>query len=241
MKKTIYHRTLKTILLISGWSMSIWALRAQQYQSSVSLSFGLATPLGSFGSADADLPESGGADIGRSIDVEFKSYINSSKTIGLITMFKNQSNSLSYSYIQDLSANIFDIYHSSWNLNGYMAGAFYNYRQKNRKNYFIQPKMLVGLLSASTPSLSCYLGNELYLTRYRATSKTFAVLPGLDLGWEVGRFRLQVQYDFLFSKPYFNTEWFDWNTYSSDIESFSQKMRTYSLKFSLGYNFGKIK
>lgn len=215
---------------------------AQDFRESVSISFGASEPLGAFSSVDADLLESGGALSGSTLDLELKSLITKNGKIGIVSMLKSQKNALSKDFLNSLTGGFYKTLSTSWKLNGYMVGAYYNlYQKRNKANFFVQPKLLFGLLSATSPEIDFYLGGDLALTKFAAVGRTFATMPGFDIGWDFGRFKIQAQYDFLLAKPTFNSEWFDWDSYASDIESFSQKMRTYSGKISIGYNFGKVK
>jgi|GEM_PF-4834448 hypothetical protein len=211
---------------------------AQEYNFSVSVGLGTATPLGEFASQDADKESSGGAIGGSCFDIELKGLIPNAKGLGSIFMLKNQVNSVGKNYLDDAGVTAFDEYSvGSWVLSGYMGGAFYEYRTSEK--FFIQPKLMVGALTAKTPSINLFGGNDLLVSQNPASSTVFSSLLGIDFGVDLGRFRLQGQYDFMFAKPTFNVVVEDYIFNTEEVYSFSQRMRTYNVKFSVGYNFGK--
>lgn len=210
-----------------------------RYNFTSSLGIGSARPLGQFSAIDADLPSSGGATSGFTVDYEFRTFLSKPYNLGSVFILKNQFNDLSSAYIKDAAGGFYNISYGSWSLNGYLVGAFYDYKEQANQYLSIQPKLLFGLLTATDPSMHYYNRGKLYYSKYEAEALAFASLLGIDISCDIGRLHLQASYDFLLAKPTFNPTVFDWSSYTSDIYSYSQKMRTYSFKVSLGYNFGK--
>jgi len=210
---------------------------AQQYNFSVSVALGTATPLGDFGSLDADNVNAGGAAGGSCLDLELKGLIPNAKGIGTIFMLKTQANGVSTKYLDDAGFTGQDFTVGAWSLQGYMGGVFYDYRTSEK--FFIQPKLMFGALTATSPYYDLYVFDDLIYSQNSATATALSSLLGVDFGIDLGRFRLQGQYDFIFAKPTFNVVAEDYLMNTEDTYSVTQRMRTYNVKLSVGYNFGK--
>lgn len=232
-------RSLLVALLIAIMGADVCYGQYGRYNFTSSLGFGSARPLGQFSSMDADLPSSGGAASGFTVDFESRTFLSKPANLGTVFMVKNQFNGLSSGFIKDAAGGVYNISYGSWSLNGYLVGAFYDYKEPSNQYLSIQPKLLFGLLTATDPSMHYYYRGKLYYSKYEAEALAFSSLLGLDVSCDIGRIHLQASYDFLLAKPTFNPTTFDWISYSSDVYSYAQKMRTYSFKVSLGYNFGK--
>lgn len=241
MKKNSRIRLVFVAFMFAINSSRFVSAQNHKYISTSSLGIGSAKPLGSFGAIDADKEGSGGAASGFTIDYEYKIRLRKPTGFGAVLLLKNQFNDLSPEFISDAASGYYNISSGSWSLDGYMAGAFYSISDKSDSRSSIQPKLLFGLLNASDPSMYYYYRGKLLYSKYEATSLAFASLLGFDVAYDYGRLHLQTSFDFLMSKPTFNVRFDDWINYTIDYYSYAQKMRTYSLKFSLGYNFGKIK
>jgi hypothetical protein len=225
------------IVMMALCVTSYHPILAQNYNHSVSVGIGTATPLGDFGSLDVDNENAGGATGGSCLDLELKSLIPNANGIGAIFMLKTQANAVSKKFMSDAGLSEDEYTVGAWSLQGYMGGAFYEFRSSEK--FFVQPKIMIGALTARSPYYDIYLLDELIFTRNSATATAFSSLLGIDFGVDLGRFRLQGQYDFMFAKPTFNGVDEDYIMNTEDIYSLTQKMRTYNVKFSIGYNFGK--
>ena len=127
--KIKHIQKLSILVLMSLFSKSA---AAQQYNFSVSVGLGTATPLGDFGSLDADNVNAGGAAGGSCLDLELKGLIPNTKGIGTIFMLKTQANGVSKKYLDDAGFADQDYVVGAWSLQGYMGGAFYEFRTSEK-------------------------------------------------------------------------------------------------------------
>ena len=208
---------------------------AQDFKHSISLSFGTATPKGDFGSIDINNDNAGGAASGICIDLEYKGFLFHDK-IGLLGLIKNQINPMDADYLALQTPTGMTVTSDNWVLNGYMVGAFYDI-QLGEKG-FIHPKVGFGMLNATSPKLAFNVGGVDFLTINSASATTFSTLFGADFGLNLGKFKLQAQYDFLMANPTFNQKAVDETGTVVGTNDMKQSMQTYNVKLGIGYNFG---
>lgn len=226
---------MRKLILTVCTLVALNAANAQDFKHSVSLSFGAATPLNDFASTDLNNANGGGATDGICFDLEYKGFLFHEK-IGLLALVKNQFNGVDKDYIalqtpQNTTSSV-----TSWNLGGYMVGAFYDVKVGEKG--FIHPKVAFGILDANTPEWKIENGKNVLVKLESANGVAFSSLFGADFGLNLGKFKLQAQYDFILANPQFNTKAVDVSGTLISSSTINQKMQTYNVKVALGYNFG---
>ncbi len=208
---------------------------AQDYKNSLNIGFGIATPLGEFGSKDINKPTSGAAISGNCFSIQSKGFYKNN--FGVFSCFNYQSNQFDYDVARMLipQGSNYYVQTDDWVLVGLMMGMAYEYRTND--NSFIHPKIGIGLIDAYSPQIQIYSGYTPIVTSKSANSKTFSGVIGFDFGWDYQRLRLQCMYDFIFAHPTFSQITYDQYNYPVGTNTFSQNMVTQNFSIAVGYRF----
>lgn len=204
----------------------------------ISLNVGSAAALGDFGNQDPNNADAGGAGSGLSFDLGLKmDGTEDLKNFGLNLLMKLQVNPVGQEYadafVNELGSGTTATF-GTYSLTGYMIGTHYNIRIGD--NFKIQPKVLLGYMDAKSPQIDVSFMGAKVAQITRGETSTFAALLGADIGYDIGKFRIQAAYDYVVASPSYNVKLVSATTGTSEDRVWKQSLVTYNFSIGLGYH-----
>jgi hypothetical protein len=186
-----HMKKLLTVLFILGCTMQLFA------QGELSVSLGTAIPTGDF----ANKTTGGGAKAGLMGQLMYNYKIQKSN-YGIAGMFRYQTNSVDASEFAKEFAGV-SATAKNWNAFSFLVGPTAQFNLSD--NVAIEPLIMVGYMSASSPKVSVFSGGSEIVTVGSASAGSLATLVGANVKFKIAdNARLLVGVDYLTANPKFN-------------------------------------
>lgn len=211
----------------------------------IGLSGGYSIPYGDFGSTNAKESSSGFAKSGLLFDLHMGFKIN--ENIGITAKLRAQVNptdaqALAEGIIQESNLPIgtsFSLNSGFWTMSGAMIGGYGIL--KLQEKLFLEPKLLVGYLSATSPEIKIDFSSSqipLILTQKEATASAISILMGANLRYNIGeRFCLLGTIDYLTARPEFKNIEITNSIGPTETITFTQNFSTLNISVGFGIRF----
>jgi len=223
-------------ILMSSFFLVNGVIAQSDHDACISLSIGSANPIGDFAMTDIDNEDAGGADPG--VGIELALNYDVTEKFGIKLSGFTQFNPMNDGFMQDAVNNLpsgYSVDYTGYGLFGYMLGGYYNHEFARLK---IRPRISIGLLNATSPEYNFYFLQQKVLQEKAVESSAFATQLGADVAFDISRFRITLQFDYLTANPAFNSELINVSDNSvAERYSWKQDVSTTSFRIGLGYLF----
>jgi len=232
---------MKYPILLVTFCLFVATTAHSQDKGYIAIAIGPSIPIGDFASKDPNNDSAGLAATGAIFDISFVYLFG--KNFGAAALIRGQANSPDTDVLaQELSAKLpanvrYDIDTGTWTVGGGFIGGYGSFPISKKLSF--ESKIMIGSITASSPTIDIYLTNGIdaeWVKQESITSSAFAYLFGVGFKFNAGRrFCLLANVDYMASKPEFKNVEIISSDGGIDLNTWRQPFTTINIGLGIGY------